>query len=94
MFSMEFFAAAAIIVLLLVILQQTLLFHMERRRLTKANDDLMNRLMARDFTGYAAGQVTMSPPVNRKSLSEYIRERRAAKDEEKADADGLGMPVT
>jgi len=93
MLSLEFFAAAAVIVLLLVVLQQAILFHMERRRLARANDDLMNRLMSRDFTSYAAGQVTLSPPVNRKSLAEYIRERKAGKDEEKAEDDGLGMPV-
>ena len=34
------------------------------------NKDLLNRLMSRDFTAYAAGSVEMSPPVTRKTLSD------------------------
>jgi hypothetical protein len=65
--------------------------------MTQENQDLLNRLMSRDFTAYAAGSVAMSPPVTRKTLSDYIALRKkAAEDEEKAEqaeAEGLGMSV-
>jgi hypothetical protein len=86
-----------VLVVVLVLIHQTILFHVERRRMTQENRDLLNRLMSRDFTAYAAGSVAMSPPVTRKTLSDYIALRKkAAEDEEKAEqneADGLGMSV-
>ena len=55
------------------------------------------QLMSRDFTGYVAESVAMSPPVTRKTLSDCIALRKkAAEDEEKAEqteAEGLGMNV-
>jgi len=55
------------------------------------------QLMSRDFTGYVAESVAMSPPVTRKMLSDCIALRKkAAEDEEKAEqteAEGLGMNV-
>jgi hypothetical protein len=86
-----------VLVMILVVIHQTILFHVERRRMVKENQDLLNRLMSRDFTAFAAGSVAMSPPVTRKTLSDYIALRKkAAEDEEKAEqaqADGLGMSV-
>ena len=86
-----------VLVVVLVLIHQTILFHVERRRMAQENKELLNRLMSRDFTAYAAGSVAMSPPVTRKTLSDYIALRKkAAEDEEKAEqaeGDGLGMSV-
>ena len=92
-----YLTAFVVLVMVLVVIHQTILFHVERRRMTQENKDLLNRLMSRDFTAYAAGSVDMSPPVTRKTLSDCIALRKkAAEDEEKAEqteADGLGMSV-
>jgi len=65
--------------------------------MAQQNKDLLNRLMSRDFTAFAAGSVAMSPPVTRRTLSDYIALRKkAAGDEEKTEqteAEGMGMSV-
>ena len=90
-----YLTAFVVLVMVWVVIHQTILFHVERRRMTRENKDLLNRLMSRDFTAYAAGSVAMSPPVTRKTLSDYIALRKkAAEDEEKAEqteAEGMGM---
>jgi len=91
-----YLTAFVVLVMILVVIHQTILFHVERRRMAQENKELLNRLMSRDFTAYAAGSVAMSPPVTRKTLSDYIALRKKVEDEEKAEqaeADGLGMSV-
>ena len=92
-----YLAAFVVLVMVFVVIHQTILFHVERRRMTQENQDLLNRLMSRDFTAFAAGSVAMSPPVTRRTLSDYIALRKkAVEGEEKAEqaeADGMGMSV-
>lgn len=90
---MELYVAFFVVLVVVgVLVHQSILFHVERRRFQVEKADLLNRLMARDFTAYAAGSVAMSPPADRRLLSDYFRGR--AKDEEKeGEADGLGMSV-
>jgi len=93
-FQTASFLMATVVVLLLVILYQGIAHAIERKRLTKFNDDLFNRLMSRDFTTYAAGQAVCQPAA-RRTLSEFFKQAKAQndKDEEKEEI-SLGMPVT
>ncbi len=85
------FAGFLILLLIAVIVYQTISFNAEKRRLTRHNDDLLNRLMSRDMAEYAAGSRAL--PSNYKDIREYAK--KASKEEEEAPADdGLGMPVT
>jgi hypothetical protein len=80
--------------LLLVIGWQTVAFHRERARLTRHNDELLNRLMSRDFAEYAVGSRAL--PSNWRDIRQYMVKREAAEKDEDAEAeknDGLGIPV-
>jgi hypothetical protein len=83
---------ATVVVLLLVIVYQGVTHMVERKRLLKVNDDLLNRLMSRDFTSYAAGQAVCQPAV-RRSLDEFFKESKSQEEKEN-EREALGMPVT
>ena len=91
----EIAAILVVMVLLAVIVHQTWLFHVERRRWTVEQKDLMNRIMARGFGEYAAGSRVVGA-VDYRNLGDYVRKTQAAEAEaEKEEAgDGLGIPVT
>jgi hypothetical protein len=88
-------AAAAVAALSLVIVWQTVTFHRERGRLVRHNDELLNRLMSRDFAEYASGSRAL--PSNWRDIRQYMvkRETSGQKDEdsEAEKHDGLGIPV-
>jgi hypothetical protein len=88
-------AGVAVAVLLLMIVWQTVVFHRERGRLMRHNDELLNRLMSRDFAEYAAGSRAL--PSNWRDIRDYVSRRgKEDKDAEGPEAekdDGLGIPV-
>ena len=51
------------------------------KRLTQQNQDLMNRLMARNFPEYASGTVAISPPVTRANVEDYLGQYTKMKTE-------------
>lgn len=89
------FMMATIVVLLLVVLYQGVSHMVERKRLIRVNDDLLNRLMSRDFTSYAAGQAVCQPSA-RRTLTEFFKEAKAQEKKSTEDEEELtlGMPVT
>lgn len=88
-------SSLVVVALVLVIAWQTVAFHRERGRLVRHNDELLNRLMSRDFAEYAAGSRAL--PANWRSIEQYMakREKTDGKDEdpEAGRDDGLGIPV-
>ena len=89
----HYVAILTILVLVVIVIWQTISLEQEKKRIVHHNDDLLNRLMARDFTEYATGSRAL--PVNYKHISEYIargQEKQAEGEEQPAD-DGLGIPV-
>jgi hypothetical protein len=89
------FLMATIVILLLVIVYQNIIHSIERKRLVQHNDELLNRLMSRDFTAYAAG-AAISQPAARRTLGEFFNKVKTQKDREDKEEEeaALGMPVT
>lgn len=89
-------SGVAVAALLLVIVWQTVAFHRERGRLVRHNDELLNRLMSRDFAEYAAGSRAL--PSNWRDIRDYLtrrgKEDQGAEETEAGKDDGLGIPVT
>ena len=76
-----------VLVLCIWTIYQSISHHIELKREKEAYQDLLNRLMARDFPSYVAGVASLE------------KSRKTLKREESAEAelpanDGLGMPVT
>ena len=57
------------------------------KRLSQQNQDLMNRLMARNFPEYASGTVAMSPPVTRANVEDYLGQYTKTETEDSNDRD-------
>lgn len=93
--SMLAVAAVVIACLVQVIVVQGLIHMRERQRLVRHNDELLNRLMSRDFSEYAAASRAL--PTNWRSIAQYMakREKADGRDEEQEAEkdDGLGIPV-
>lgn len=91
-FIVGFVVASSYVVLIAVFLLQELRHTRLVRRMLAREQDLLNRLMSRDFGEYAAAQRAL--PVDWKLLSDYTRvaKREQADDEERRE-DG-GLPVT
>jgi hypothetical protein len=91
----NFILLLAFLALVGIVIYQAVSFHMEKVRLIRQNDELMNRLMSRDFTAYAAGSRAL--PANYKNIGEYAKAEKGEekeKDDEPPADDGLGIPVT
>ena len=88
----EIAALFVVLVLLAVIVHQAVMFHMERRRSNDERKDLLNRLMARDFSEYAAGS-RVAEAVTHRNLSDYFRGKQPEETDKEEAGDGLGIPV-
>jgi len=89
----HYVAILAILVLMVVVIWQAIGLDRQQRRMARNNDDLLNRLMSRDFTEYATAMRAM--PADYRNIEQYIargQEKQAEGEEQPAD-DGLGIPV-
>jgi hypothetical protein len=62
------------------------------KRLTQQNQDLMNRLMARNFPEYASGTVAISPPVTRANVEDYMNQyAENGNEQDSRQSDGMSV---
>lgn len=68
-------------------------YQAEVKRLSEQNQDLFNRLMARNFNDYAAGTVAISPPVTRANIENYMNQYKKETEEPEPEDVYPGMSV-
>lgn len=68
-------------------------YQVEVKRLTEQNQDLFNRLMARNFNDYAAGTVAISPPVTRANIENYMNQYKNEQEVQEPEEQYPGMCV-
>lgn len=86
----DIMALIVVLVLTGVIIGQSIEYHTIIKRERKQNQDLLNRLMARDFSDYAARTIALQREEEKKASRFHTEDQEEAKAPEN---DGLGMPV-
>lgn len=87
-----FLEALSVFMLLVVLVVIAINHRSESKRLHKEKDDLLNRLMARDFQDYAHGDRVLHPRASKEiSIEDALGITEEEKEAEKERADRLAV---